>query len=93
MRLSCSTDSKKEVNWLYGEDLNFVRDVYIAEEGLGRQFKESGRHKLDINTTIGQYDLLISDVTQEDDGLYICSEPGVWDIPPHARLTITGQLS
>ena len=69
-----------------------MTDVYIAKEGLGRQFKESLRHKIDINSAIGQYDLLISDVTPEDDGFYICSEPGLWGNPPHAKLTITGQL-
>lgn len=93
VRLSCSTDARKGVNWQYGEELSSMKDVYIAEEGLGRQYRKSMRHKIDINTTTGQYDLLISNVTQEDDGFYICSEPGVWDTPPHARLTITGQLS
>lgn len=93
IRLTCSTDARKEVNWQYSkDDLNSVTDVYIANDGMGRQFRMSIRHKMDISTTIGRYDLLISNVTHEDDGFYICSEPGGWGTPPHARLTVTGQL-
>lgn len=90
-RLSCSTDASKEVNWQYGQELNSVIDVYIAKEGMGRKYRKSIRFKIDSNTSSGQYDLVISNVTLEDNGFYICSEPGGWGPQPHARLTVTGQ--
>lgn len=92
VRLSCSTDNGKEVHWQYSKDMKSRTDVYIANEGMGRQYRKSDRHKMDINTTIRQYDLLISNVAHEDDGFYICSEPGRRDTLPPARLIVTGQL-
>jgi hypothetical protein len=88
VRLNCSTDAKTEVNWQYGEPI--ATDVYIAKEGLVRIYRRKHRYKVEVNSAIGQYDLVISNVTDEDAGVYTCSEPEGWSTPSPARLTLTG---
>lgn len=90
VRLNCSTDLSKPVNWQFGPDSTRMADLFIGGEGLVRPYTTSGRHTVDVDPATGRYDLIITNLSAEDGGVYVCSEKASRDTPPEARLTVTG---
>lgn len=90
VRFPCSTNTNKAVIWQYGKHVDKMADVYIGGEGLVRPYSKSERHSMDEDPKTGRYDLIISRVIKDDEGVYVCSEMGIRNTPPKAWLTVTG---
>lgn len=96
VRLNCSTNQQNnDINWRHGPQTDRMADVYIKGQGLVKPYSRSNRHSIDENTEIGRYNfnLIIRNVSMEDEGIYVCREKGSRGNPPEARLTVIGGQS
>lgn|SRR6218665_1170012 len=74
-RLNCTTVHNEAVYWTtrpYGS--TSTNDIYIGDIFLLDDYGTSGRFSVEINITLGRYDLVIKDVKQSDGGAYICTD-------------------
>ena len=91
IRLNCGTSYPHPVYWTHipvGESVAI--DVYVVGV-LSGSYATSGRYNVDVDASIGQYDLVIRRVQLEDAGTFVCIDDYGNGLQVSANVTVLGK--